>query len=483
MNKTKSNESNGGMKVLKTSIIYILVNLINKGIGIITIPIFTRLLTTAEMGTVSTWISWLTILSPITSFSLASGSLYIAMNEYPEERDAYQSSALTLSTIISVFCLLIYLIFHKYMNKLFTLSTSMMTFMFIYLIFSPALDIWMVRQKYEYNTKKMAVITLSSNLVASILTVFLIIYFQNKDVDKGNIRIYGTYAILGIFSIFLYFYILKTGKVFLNKKFWNFGLTVSSPLIIHTLAKNILDVSDRSMISIYCGKDAVGVYGTVYSISTLSLIIWNAINAAFVPYLYDKLEKEDDNSVKDIRKISLILIFLYAVVCLMLTAIAPEIVKVLTTKQYYEAIYIIPAIAAGIFLACVYNLFANVILFYKKTIYVMLATVIAALVNIVLNMIFIPKWGYIAASYTTLFAYMILAAFQGIMLKKIDKRCLYDMKIIAIISFIVIGICLSFTIIYEKEILRYAIIAIILLCLFCSYRKVIEIIVKIKKKD
>ena len=482
MNKIGTNGNNEAEKVLKTSIIYILVNLINKGIGIITIPIFTRFLTTAEMGTVSTWISWLTMLTPITSLALNSGSLYIAMNEYREERDAYQSSALTLSSVVSVFCLLMYFVFRRVMNKIFTLSTPLMIFMFIYLIFSPALDIWMVRQKYEYNTKKMAIVTLLSNLIASILTVFLILYFQNRDIDMGNIRIYGTYTVLGIFSIFFYLKILKTGKVFFNKNYWKFGFSVSGPLIIHTLAKNILDVSDRSMISFYCGKDDVGIYGTIYSISTLSLIIWNAINGAFVPYLYDKMEKGDSESIKDIRRVSFIVIIMYAVACLILTAIAPEIVKILTTKQYYDAIYIIPPIAAGIFLTCVYNLFANIILFYKKTISVMVATVIAALVNIVLNMFFIPKWGYIAASYTTLLAYMILALLQGIMMKKIDKRDLYDIKKIAATSFVIIGICVSLSMLYERRIFRYMIIVSILLILFYNCRKVREIMDKIKKR-
>lgn len=474
---------NNESKVLKASIVYILVSLINKGIGIITVPIFTRLLTTSEMGIVTTWISWMTILTPITSMSLVTSSLYIAMNEFADKRDEYQSSVLSLSTISSILCLVVYLIFHNTLDKLFTLSTPLMIFMFVYLIFSPALDMWMLRQRYEYKTKKMAIVTLVSNLSASIIALLLVLKFQNSSYNLGNLRIYGTYGILGLFGIIFYIKIIIKGKVLFNKQYWIFGLSISLPLIIHTLAKNILDVSDKSMISMYCGKEAVGIYGTIYSISTLSLIVWTAINNAFIPYLYDKLAKEDSKNVKDICKVSYMMIILYAIACIGLTAIAPEIVKILTTEEYYEAIYVIPPVAAGIFLTCVYNLFANIILFHKKSVGVMIATVIAALTNIILNAIWIPKFGYIAAAYTTLIAYIILSVFQGIIMVKVHRKPLYNMKIITIISSVVIFICLIFNLFYKNTTIRYCIIIFMFIVVIFYRNKIINLLKTIKSKS
>lgn len=471
--------TNNGSKVLKTSIIYVLVSLLNKGIGIITIPLFTRLLTTAEMGTVTTWISWMTILTPITSMSLMAGSLYIAMNEFADKRDEYQSSVLSLSTISSIICFILYLIFHNMLNKLFTLSTPLMIFMFIYLIFSPALEMWMLRQRYEYNTKKMAIVTLVSNILASIVALLLVFIFKNSSYNLGNLRLYGTYAVMGIFGIIFYINIIKKGKVLFNKNYWVFGLSISLPLIIHTLAKNVLDISDRLMISIYCGKDVVGIYGTIYSMSTMALIIWMAINNAFIPYLYDKLTKNNAEEVKDIRKMSNIMILLYAVACIVLTIMAPEIVKILTTEQYYEAIYIIPPVAAGIFLTCVYNLFANVILFHKKSIGVMFATIIAAVTNVLLNAIFIPKFGYIAAAYTTLIAYVVLSIFQGVIMVKVHRKPLYNIKIITVISIIVVSVCLICNVLYKITIIRYLIIFIVIIIALLNKNKIIDLLKKI----
>lgn len=473
--------NNNDSKVLKASIIYILVSLVNKGIGIITVPIYTRLLTTEEMGTVTTWISWLTILTPITSLSLVTGSMYIAMNKYSDRREAYQSSALILSTISSGVCLVIYILFHSYLNKFFTLSTTLMIFMFVYLIFSPALDMWMLRQRYEYNTKKMALVTLASNLSASIIAVVLVLMFQDNSYDLGNIRIFGTYIITGVFAIFFYFKILRTGKVMFNKEFWSFGIKLSVPLMIHTLAKNLLDVSDRLMISAYCGKGAVGIYGTVYTISALSLIVWNSINNAFIPYLYEKLEYNSEKDTRDINKITYIMILMYAVVCIGLTAVAPEIIRMLATEEYYEAIYMVPPIAAGIFLTCVYNIFANVILFHKKSVGVMCATLGATAVNIILNAIFIPMYGYIAASYTTLIAFVILAISQGIVMTRVHGKRLYNIKFIAFISTIVVVICIAFNTLYSFTIIRYIIIFVLAISVFAFRKKITPILKDLKR--
>lgn len=478
MQKAKDNHT-----VLKASVVYIIVSLINKGIGIITVPIFTRLLTVEEMGTVTTWISWMTMLLPITSLSLASGSMYIAMNEYKgNERQKYQSSVLSLATISSVLCLIVYLIFSDFFNSYLTLSTPLMVFMFAYLMFSPSLEMWLIQQRYVYNVKGMAIVTLVSNISASAFSVLLILLLKHSGLDLGEIRLYSTYTVLLLFGLFFFIYILVNGKVFYSKKYWSFGLKISVPLMVHTLAKNILDVSDRSMISLYCGKGDAGIYGTIYSISALSLVIWSSINNAFVPYLYEKLENNKKEDINEICKITYIIIIVYAAVCIGLTAIAPEIIQILTTDEYFSAVYIIPPIATGIYLTCIYNIFANVILFHKKSVGVMVATVIASIINIVLNAIFIPMFGYVAASYTTLIAFVVLSVFQGIVMKIVHKEKLYDMKLIILITSVVVLICLSFNLVYNSIIIRYSMIIILFVVMFIFRKKLIKIFKKIKSR-
>ena len=75
----------------------------------------------------------------------------------------------------------------------------------------------------------------------------------------------------------------------------------------------------------------------------------------------------------------------YAIVAALLTFFAPEIVRTLATEEYYEAIYIMPPIAGGVFLTCVSNMYSNIMIYYKKTQYIMYASIAAAATNVVLN--------------------------------------------------------------------------------------------------
>jgi len=471
--------NSGENRVLKTSIVYVLVSLFNKGIGIITVPLFTRLLSTAEMGVFTTWITWVTMITPIATMSLVTSSMYIAFSKYIDNREKYQSSILLLSNISTSILFIIYLLFDDVFNKITTLSTPLMVFMFIYLLFSPALDMWLLKQRYEYNTKKMAIVSLISNILSASVAVVAVVILQQSSYNLGELRVYATYGVMILFCLYFYIYVFRKGKCMYNKEFWHFGLKVSIPLIVHTLAKNILDVIDRSMISYYCGKDAVGVYGTIYSISTLSLIVWSAINNAFVPYLYEKLAIGDSEN-KSIQKMSYTMILLYAIVCVLITLIAPEIVILMATDEYYAAVYIIPPVAAGIFLTCVYNLFANVILYHKKSSWVMWPTVIAALANVILNSIFIPKCGYIAAAYTTLIACIILSILQGVAMRKVHVSPLYNMKLIAVISCIMISICLLTNLLYQFLTIRYIVVVTIIIIMLFFKKKIWESIRKIK---
>ena len=168
------------------------------------------------------------------------------------------------------------------------------------------------------------------------------------------------------------------------------------------------------MISQMVNNSAVGIYSTLYTVSSLSLMLWQAIHASFVPYMFQNIEKNTNG----IRRISSRIMLLYAVMAIMMTYMAPEIVKRYATEEYYEAIYIMPPIAAGVFFTAFANIYSDIAVYYKKTKYVMYPAIIAAVANLVLNYIFIGTFGYMAAAYTTLVSYILMALCQGLCGKK-----------------------------------------------------------------
>ena len=111
---------------VKAAIVYILGSLFSRGLSMITMPIFTRIMTTAEIGTVSIYNSWYSILSVIATLSLTSGGFQSAMKDFPQERDQYESSVLTLTSCMAIILSVVYFINPQFWNSIFDLNIPLM---------------------------------------------------------------------------------------------------------------------------------------------------------------------------------------------------------------------------------------------------------------------------------------------------------------------------------------------------------------------
>ena len=66
-------------------------------------------------------------------------------------------------------------------------------------------------------------------------------------------------------------------------------------------------------------------------------------------------------------------------------AFAPEVVRILAPNEYFEAIWVIPPLATSVFFIFLYTLFANIEFYYEENKFIMIASIIAAILNIILN--------------------------------------------------------------------------------------------------
>ena len=114
--------------------------------------------------------------------------------------------------------------------------------------------------------------------------------------------------------------------------------------------------------------------------------------------------------------------------CIGLMCVSPELIKLFLKSEYYPAIYLISPICIGIFFQIMYIFFYDIEYFYKKNFQIALYSVIVAIINIVLNFIFINKFGYQAAAYTTLVSYLLLLIFHYFGMKLVENRKIYDIK-------------------------------------------------------
>lgn len=384
----------------RASIWYTVCNVLQKGISFLIIPIYIRLLSTAEYGQYTVFQSWRDILIIFTTLNLYCGVFTKAMVDYEDDRDRYTSCMQGLSTVITIGMLFVYMINRTYLNRFLEMDTITMLLLFAYYVFFPAFSFWSVRQRVECKYIRMVVAT----LLVSVFTpgLSLILLFQTDLREKAVI--WGYLIVQCAVGLFFYVYQYFRGKCFYEKDYWIRALSFNIPLIPHYLSLIILGQTDRIMIQKYCGNEKAGIYSLAYQVSVAMNVLLSAIDNAKVPWTYERLKKQE---YKPIQRVTNMLCGLMIFITIGVILLAPEVITLLGTEDYKEAIWIIPAVSVSVYFTFCYKLFSTVEFYYGATKFVMIASSIGALLNIILNAIFIPRYGFIAAGYTTLVCYLV----------------------------------------------------------------------------
>jgi O-antigen/teichoic acid export membrane protein len=281
-------------------------------------------------------------------------------------------------------------------------------------------------------------------------------------------RVLGYVAPMIIMCFVIWSYILIRGKM-PSMECAKYAVVVAVPLVFNALAGNVLATSDRIMIKQMVGAEETAIYTVPYTVASLMSIIWTALNQAWTPWLYDRLHEGNFTTVREKSKLYL---GIYAIFIIPALLVTPEIILILAGRAYYEARYIMPPIIVGCVFQFVYGMYVNIETFEKKTWLIVKGTFGAAMINIVLNFIFIPKLGYLAAAYTTLVGYFFLMLFHSLSVKRLGNyEGIYDEKWIKFVVFGVFVLHFVFMVLYRYVVIRYILLALYLVLLFCMAYK------------
>lgn len=422
----------------------------------ISTPIFTRLLNTSEFGQYNIFNSWLGIITVFVGMNLAYGVFTQGLVKFENETREFSSTIQGLSTVLVISWTLIYLIFHDFFNALFKLTSIQMLAMLIMIWTTSVFNFWASYQRVKYKYKSLVIITLLVSLGKPLVGVLLVINAN----DKVTARILGLVLVELIGYTGLYVSQLFKGNRFYSSKYWKYALIYNLPLIPHYLSQIVLNSSDRIMIGNMVGDSEAGIYSLAYSLSSMMILFNTALMQTMSPWIYKKIKEK---KIKDIESIGYLSLVIIASVNLCLIAFAPEAVAIFAPKTYHDAIWIIPPVAMSAYYMYSYDLFAKFAFYYEKTKLIMGASVIGAILNIVLNYICIKIFGYIAAGYTTLVCYMVYSVAHYILMNKICNRYCHGVipystkRILTITSpFMLIGFALLFT--YSYPLIRYSFI-------------------------
>lgn len=462
-----------GMSVpVKAAFWFTVCNFLQRGISMITTPIFTRMLSTDEYGLYSTYLSWETVLAMVVTLSLykAMMNLYVKY----DNQEKILSALCGLELLLSLIWLGIGIIFQKALADLLQLPESLVCCLFVSFIFQAVFQCWSLYKRYVYDYRTLVLTTLISTAGSAVLGVVAVAFFS----PTAESRVISSTFVTAIIGIVLYVTVFKNGKSFFDKKVWLFSLGFCIPLMPHYLSEFVLQSSDKIMINYLCGTSDVALYSIAYSAGSLINLITGAINSTFAPYQYQKIKAGEYELLA--KRANQVLLFV-GVMLAGIMLFSREIVLVFGGIKYIESVDVIIPICIGVYFNYMFQLFARVQEYYERKLTVVIPSILCAILNLILNYIFIKLCGYQAAAYTTFVCYAIFCLIHYYFYKKVCKEVLngqrlYDGKGILWISIGVTIIGIEVAFINHFLWLKYSIIIAILILLIVKRNTVINIV-------
>lgn len=447
---------------IQSSLIYFLGTVLLRGISFLTLPIYTRIMLPEEYGLYSLFTASLSIVTIFVGFQIQ-GSVNLTYNTKSEEEfDTYVANISLFPLLILIISLLLLLIVPQLTITLRVPSVLFSIMMFIQAYFGVVINIYMSELIIKKRPKKHLVVSIITTILNVVLSVSFVLMFTDHSYFAMVIAGVIANLIIVIYIFFKYIFRIQLSSL---KEDWKYGLRLSLPLIFHVLSHQVLNVADRFMLEKYQTEIQVAIYSVVYSIGAIIQMIWSAINNAWIPWYFENLK---ESSHKMIRLYSKQYIIFFSIGTVLFLLISPEITLILGGKQYYSGVNSVPLIILAYFFVFLYSFYVNYEFAKEKTILIPLATILAAIINIILNIYFIPRYGYLGASLTTAISYFLMLMFHYFVVVNVMKHRDFP-DYYTWLSIVAILIGMSITYVFLDEVIIRVLIFIMIMLGYGGY--------------
>jgi O-antigen/teichoic acid export membrane protein len=463
-------------KAGKAGLWYTIANILLKGCVFLSLPIFTRLMATGDFGIYNSYIAYEQLLQAVLGLGLY-GTVKNAKLDFEEDFEKYLSSVLSLSLMVLAAVLvsanLLYGLYGEAIGfSRFVVNCLILQSFGAYLVF-----FYGSKLNIEFRYKSYIVISCFNTLVNIAASIILIVWVFPNERYLG--RILGSAMPMIIIAIVLSASILKKGRTVYEAEYWKYALSIGLPLIPHVVSQSLLSQFDRIMIRNMVNDASSGIYSYIYTICTITYIICTSLDNAWTPWVYIKLKAGDGDNIKAAGRWYTLL---FAVLTLGFICVMPELVKLIADESYWPGEDILIPLALANYCVFLYMLPVGLEYYHKKTRYISLGTISAALLNLVLNYFAILNFGYKAAAYTTMVSYLALFCFHLLIARRLGFGRLYDLRWIIAVTAVLFAAAFAILGLYGRGladiVVRYAVGLILLLFIFKERKRLVVLVRK-----
>lgn len=463
---------------VKASLWFMVCSLTSKSISVVSTMILTRLMSTEQYGLVSLYNSWFEIVYVIGSLNLSVGVFNVGMTKFENDRERWMTTLCFLSLATSIVFSAIFILLYRYSIVFVQLPPFLIVFMLTTIFPSTAYNIWIAGQRYKLNYRKMVFVTLLYSVIILLIGTSTVFLFE----AKGEAKILSNGIVIIVLGIILFIRMYREANNKFSKEYATFAFKYNVQMFPAFISAFVLNQMDRIMIENMCGRSQQGVYSFAYNAAIMISVVGTSLSAVFNPWFMQRVKERRFTNIAYISNVTASLFFMSIVAFVM---IAPEVVYILGTKEYGEAVYIIPAVAGSTFFSLIYTFYCPILQYNLKTSILSGITVIAAITNFVLNYVSIQKWGYIAAGYTTFVCYLIYGWGTAFFATKTSNEQgygnnIFNHKYLLLLSALLLVLSASVNYLYNHFRLRVGVLIILVLGTVVFRKKLIQAIMTMK---
>lgn len=419
--------SNPIRKLAGQTAIYGLSSIVGRLLNYLLVPLYTyKFANAADYGVVSELYAWVAFLVVLLTFGMET-AYFRFRKESQDEKEVFKSGFFTLLIVNITFLLFIFIFIQPIARAmLFSENPEYIILLSLIVVIDGLSALPMARLRAEEKAFRFAGINFASILVNIVLNLFfLLILFDPTQPEKGVFYILLANLISSAIKPIILIKDFIGISLRPNLKLVKGMLIYALPLVVAGFAGIINETLDRILLkqilydssnpsSLNYAEAQVGVYSACYKLAMLVTIIIQAFRYAAEPFFF--AQQKDKNNNQIYVKVMNYFIGFLCIVFLGVTMNIDIVKYFIQNEIYWEGLGVVPILlVANIFLGIYYNQS----IWYKlsnKTKFGAIIAISGAILTIVLNVVFIPKYGYWASAWATLAVYsfqMILSYILG----------------------------------------------------------------------
>ncbi|MFK7932199.1 MAG: lipopolysaccharide biosynthesis protein [Saprospiraceae bacterium] len=396
------------MSLKKSLSIYGFFTLIEKGIDFFLLPIFTYYLTTYDYGILAN----VKLLLSILYLFIALGGHHVLIIQYIHKKDTtfstYLSSIYANAFISFLFIIASFILFQEVIKDFLSIPIFWVYLLPIMALFRVVIGMAFSYLQIDNQPKRFGLLSLGNLVLSASISLLLIVYYEFNYTGRLWSELMSG-SLLAIGSLVLFY-----KSSFLTKKpsftFMKEVIIIGLPLTSNALSHLVMNSLDRFFISKMVSIEATGIYQVGYAVGSIILLVSMLFYRAWTPILYRYLAKEEQAYKIKIVKVSLLfLLSLGGFLPLLSFILSPFVFNHFIDAKFSTGQHYVFLIGLSYFWWAVFQVFGNVLYYYKRVQIFLRLGIFNVVVNAILNYILIAQFGTIGAVYATLASFMLLA--------------------------------------------------------------------------